>query len=95
MNARAGFPEPIFVRLAQLFPELSFECTFRGFYDMPDDCSYYAHLDGDDRRRGGQGWFNPHPGKPAFKFGEATDEIIEHVGRDRSVRRWAAGDDCF
>lgn len=90
MNARAGFPEPIFVRLAQLFPELSFNCAFHGFYDLPSD-SAYAHLQGDDRRKAGQGWFNPPPGKPAFQYGKASEELIEFIGRDRSVRRWTSG----
>lgn len=62
-NTAWSFPEPIFNKLAQLFPLLTLEC------DCYDEGGIFA----------GEGCFNPREGDCDFHFVEATPEIYERV----------------
>lgn len=84
MQTDGGFPESIFAKVAEIFPTLSFNCAFYGLYELDYDCDIEGYS-GD----GGSGWFNPPPGEASFRFGRATDELVERVegvARNRNVR---------
>ena len=57
------FPEPIFVKLAELYPELTFSCA------CFDEGGGFA----------GKGYFNPKDDNPTFTYCDATDEMYELV----------------
>jgi hypothetical protein len=57
------FPLPVFRKVAEEFPALSFRCT------CYDEGGNFA----------GDGFFNPPKGEPQFALGTATDELYERV----------------
>lgn len=63
LNTAWSFPEPVFLRLAELFPELTFEC------DCYDEGANFA----------GEGCFNPRKNDKDFQIVVATPAIFERV----------------
>lgn len=62
-NTAWSFPEPVFRKLAKMFPTLTFEC------DCYDEGGCFA----------GEGCFNPREGDSPFQFINANDAIFERV----------------